>query len=62
LKVKSAIYPQFTPFSIFHPKVPSKHKTKNIKAFDSLGESLICSRMEGRLSDPGVPGCGALVA
>ena len=33
LKVKSANYLQFTPFCIFHPKVPSKHKTKNIKAF-----------------------------
>ena len=33
LKVKSAYYLQFTPFCIFHPKVPSKHKTKNIKAF-----------------------------
>ena len=33
LKVKSANYIQFTPFCIFHPKVPSKHKTKNIKAF-----------------------------
>ena len=32
LKVKSANYLQFTPFCIFHPKVPSKHKTKNIKA------------------------------
>jgi len=29
----SANYLQFTPFWIFHPKVPSKHKTKNIKAF-----------------------------
>jgi hypothetical protein len=33
LKVKSVNYLQFTPFCIFHPKVPSKHKTKNIKAF-----------------------------
>ena len=33
LKVKSANYFQFTLFCIFHPKVPSKHKTKNIKAF-----------------------------
>ena len=33
LKVKSANYLQFTHFYIFHPKVPSKHKTKNIKAF-----------------------------
>ena len=33
LKVKSANYLQFTPFCIFHPKVPSKHKIKNIKAF-----------------------------
>ena len=33
LKVKSANYLQFTSFCIFHPKVPSKHKTKNIKAF-----------------------------
>ena len=33
LKVKSANYLQFTPFCIFHPKVPSKHKTKNIKTF-----------------------------
>ena len=33
LKVKSANYLQFTHFCIFHPKVPSKHKTKNIKAF-----------------------------
>jgi hypothetical protein len=32
-KVKSANYLQFTPFCIFHPKVPSKHKTKNIMAF-----------------------------
>jgi hypothetical protein len=32
LRVKSANYLQFTPFCIFHPKVPSKHKTKNIKA------------------------------
>ena len=33
LKVKSINYLQFTPFGIIHPKVPSKHKTKNIKAF-----------------------------
>ena len=33
LKVKSANYLQFTPFCIFHPKVPSKHKTNNIKIF-----------------------------
>ena len=33
LKVKSANYLQFTPFCIFHPKVPSKHKIKNIKVF-----------------------------
>ena len=33
LNVKSASYLQFTPFCIFHLKVPSKHKTKNIKAF-----------------------------
>ena len=33
LKVKSVTYLQFTPFCIFHPKVPSKHKIKNIKAF-----------------------------
>ena len=33
LKIKSANYLQFTSFCIFHPKVPSKHKTKNIKAF-----------------------------
>ena len=33
LKVKSVNYLQFTPFCFFHPKVPSKHKTKNIKAF-----------------------------
>ena len=33
LKVKSANYLQFTPFCIFHPKVSSKHKIKNIKAF-----------------------------
>ena len=33
LNIKSANYLQFTPFCIFHPKVPSKHKTKNIKAF-----------------------------
>ena len=33
LKVKSSNYLQFTHFCIFHPKVPSKHKTKNIKAF-----------------------------
>jgi hypothetical protein len=33
LKVKSANYLQFTPFCIFHPKVPSKHKTTNIKVF-----------------------------
>ena len=33
LKVKSANYLQFTHFCIFHPKVPSKHKTKNIMAF-----------------------------
>jgi hypothetical protein len=32
LRVKSANYLQFTLFCIFHPKVPSKHKTKNIKA------------------------------
>ena len=24
---------QSPPFCIFHPKMPSKHKTKNIKAF-----------------------------
>ena len=33
LKVKSANYLQYTSFCIFHPKVPSKHKPKNIKAF-----------------------------
>ena len=33
LKVKFANYLQFTHFCIFHPKVLSKHKTKNIKAF-----------------------------
>ena len=33
LKIKSANYLQFTLFCIFHPKIPSKHKTKNIKAF-----------------------------
>jgi hypothetical protein len=32
-KVKSVNYLQFTSFWILHPKVPSKHKTKNIKAF-----------------------------
>jgi hypothetical protein len=33
LNVKSANYLQFTSFCIFHPKVPSKHKIRNIKAF-----------------------------
>ena len=33
LKVKSGNYLQFTPFCIFHPKVHSKHETKNIKIF-----------------------------
>jgi hypothetical protein len=33
LKVKSVNYLQFTHFCIFHPKVPSKHKTENVKAF-----------------------------
>ena len=33
LNVKSADYLQFTPFCIFHPKVLSKHKIRNIKAF-----------------------------
>ena len=33
LKVKSVNYLQFTSFCIFHPKVPSKRKTNNIKAF-----------------------------
>ena len=33
LKIKSINFLQFTPFGIFHPKVPSKYKTKNIKAF-----------------------------
>jgi hypothetical protein len=33
LNIKSANYLQFTPFCIFHPKVPSKHKIRNIKAF-----------------------------
>ena len=33
LKVKSANYLQFTSFCIFHPKVPSKHKIKNINVF-----------------------------
>ena len=33
LEVKSVNYLQFTPFCIFHPKVPSKHKIKNIKVF-----------------------------
>ena len=32
LKVKSANYLQLSPFCIFHPKMPLKHKTKNIKA------------------------------
>ena len=43
LKVKSANYLQFTPFCIFHPKVPSKHKTKNIKAFyiQNIGKTLV---------------------
>ena len=33
LKVKSVNQLQLPPFCIFHPKMPSKHKTKNIKAF-----------------------------
>jgi hypothetical protein len=33
LNAKSANYLQFTPFYIFHPKVSSKHKIRNIKAF-----------------------------
>ena len=33
LKVKSVNYLQFTLFCIFHPKMHSKHKTKNIKTF-----------------------------
>jgi len=33
LKVKSVNYLQFTPFCIFHPKVPWKHKTKNTRHF-----------------------------
>ena len=43
LKVKSANYLQFTPFCIFDPKVPSKHKTKNIKAFyiKNIGKTLV---------------------
>ena len=43
LNVKSANYLQFTPFYIFHPKVPSKHKTKNIKAFYiyNIGKTLV---------------------
>jgi len=43
LKVKSANYLQFTPFGIFHPKVPSKHKTKNIKILyiKNIGKTLV---------------------
>ena len=43
LNVKSASYLQFTPFCIFHPKVPSKHKTKNFKAFYryNIGKTLV---------------------
>jgi hypothetical protein len=43
LRVKSANYLQFTPFCIFHPKVPSKHQTKNIKAFyiNNIGKTLV---------------------
>jgi hypothetical protein len=33
LEVKSVNYLKFTFVLILHPKVPSKHKTKNIKAF-----------------------------
>ena len=35
LKVKSVNQLQLPPFCIFHPKMPSKHKTKNIKAFNT---------------------------
>jgi hypothetical protein len=43
LNIKSANCLQFTPFCIFHPKVPSKHKTKNIKAFYiyNIGKTLV---------------------
>ena len=44
LKVKSVNYLQFTPFCIFHPKVPSKHKIKNIKVFyikKNIGKTLV---------------------
>jgi hypothetical protein len=44
LNVKSANYLQFTPFYIFHPKVPSKHKTKNIKVFYIYNMDKILSR------------------
>ena len=33
LEVKCVNQLQLPPFCIFHPKIPSKHKTKNIKAF-----------------------------
>ena len=43
LNVKSTNYLEFTPFCIFHPNVPSKHKTKNIKAFFiyNMGKTLV---------------------
>jgi hypothetical protein len=43
LNVKSTNYLQFTPFCIFHPKVPSKHKTKNFKVFYryNIGKTLV---------------------
>jgi hypothetical protein len=43
LTVKSANYLQFISFCIFHPKVPSKHKTKNINAFYiwNIGKTLV---------------------
>ena len=43
LNIKSVSYLQFTPFCIFHPKVPSKHKTRNFKVFYryNIGKSLV---------------------
>jgi hypothetical protein len=43
LNIKSANYLQFTPFCIFNPKVPSKHKTKNINALYiyNIGKTLV---------------------
>jgi len=51
LNIKSASCLQFTHFCFFHPKVPSKHKTKNFKVFYryNIGKTLVKCRWNYRI-------------